>query len=211
MSLLEEVGIYTGAIELAEDKCQELIEGAKTMLQRFGNSDDFEEMNRYDLQAEVVQRLKDNIDVEDITNSIISATFQSAEEIFESCSFFKEMDMSLSTYVNCHDSHIHIVTESNEYFNISSEEDVVNAVNSAVSDRLHAAIQEYLQKETGGKLEYPLEYVQDDVYDERFDYPDIAEFLATNELSNEIKTMVKADAIEVKTNAEKAKETVERS
>lgn len=206
MDINKLLGIYPNAIEAAVKKCEELREGAMTVLERFDYKDDFETLNCFDLESEILEGLKEKLDIEDITNSVITASFEATKGAFESCQFFDELGLSIDTYVNCDDSHLSISSDSGIFTAVNDALDIENLVNNTIAEKLYDAISEYLQDETNGEIEYPLDYVQDDISDERIDYTEIAEFLSNGELSDSIKEMVKEEGVEVENNLDKETE-----
>lgn len=201
MANINFLNIYPEAIEDVMDMCEEALSGARQITGKYQSENDYDNYRlNTDLDEQAKEVMKENFDFDDISNSIIEAYFDTTTGILNENSFFKNLDISFRHYTNCHDSHLYMELPDGSSTRVTEDTDIIAGVQEVVIDKLHSAIEQYLDEQADGEptTEYPRDYVEEDVKGMIFDESDIAEFLATDTLTENIIQTVTENAVPLK-------------
>ncbi|MEZ3438653.1 MAG: hypothetical protein K1W18_07215 [Oscillospiraceae bacterium] len=103
---LTNFGIYPDAIKSVYDTCEDIIQDVKNFSEKIGDKNTLECLN-FCFSEEVLNTLGECINTHDITNSIISACFETVKNALESTDLCEDFGITFETYVNCNDSHLY--------------------------------------------------------------------------------------------------------
>lgn len=106
MSGLTNLGIYPDAIDNIYEICEDIIQDVRDFAEKLGYYDDADRLN-FDFSEEVLYYLKDNIDVYNMTNSIIGGCLEITKTALEETQLCKNFGISFEGYTNGGDSHLY--------------------------------------------------------------------------------------------------------
>lgn len=179
--VIPSLGLYCDTIRYKVKECYDIIEGAKTITSKYDYDNSYSCM-RTDIDTEAKEMMRDYFDFENMTNSIISAYHQSTIYALNACPLFKKLHIRFNNYVNCDDSHISMcMLDTGLSIQISDENDIPDNVYRILHERLHDAILRDLN------IDYPVDYIEEDMLQDEITDEDIELFLNQNVLSECVK------------------------
>lgn len=115
MDVLTFLGIYRNAIENIIETCEDAVGELRDAASRYGYEADTAMISAFNLSDAARDILRETIDVDDFTNSIISAYLTAMMQLIKDTAMAKEFGIDAEIYVNCDDSHLYIKTDSTTY------------------------------------------------------------------------------------------------
>lgn len=199
MNQLTFLNIYEDDIIDARDTAQSLIVEAGEVLSRFSDSDFNAYYCRDILDDDVLRRLSEGFDVENLTNALIGAYFQCAIDAIMDNSFFEEHGFSFDYVANfsCSDIYVHWNKDDAEECQYYSQGTLTEMIRDALFDEVWAGLSPLLDEfmsdsgESFDKawLENDLASLGDGEFFETIE--ELREYVDAGELSEEFKEELK--------------------
>lgn len=213
---LSEFGLYPDAIDEVIEKCENIIDEARSLMHEYGTDKDRNKLDDANISKMVRDSLSEHCDFTDMTNSFISAYYNNTKSLLEECPTFEEMGISFDSYTNCDDSHFFIETPQGTERYVDSG-DLKTAFEGVVvekyADELEPLVENLL--ENSGE-EYPREWIVEDLNDVLqggyvpFDIEDVRTSIEKGELAESIAKHIEENAQPVEKETAKKKEQIER-
>lgn len=211
---LSHLGIYPDAINDMCKICEDAIQDVKEYADLLGYNEDVEKLN-FDFSEDVLFNLEGNIDVHNITNSVIGMCLWTTKFALEGTQFCEDFGFTFEGYTNCDDSHLYFVHNGlTEEYHGAGDMDC-SFFFLALSEKLTDIIRERLLEDgyssdvlTDEVVENIREVIENDLVRKAYDNDDIVTCYRNHEITGTIKEMVDS-VVPAKCNAER-KVPVER-
>lgn len=184
MNILTSLGWYENTTADQVSICNELLSSAQDIIRKYYHSDD-DAIFTEDLDDLAKEELRNNFNVDEMTNSVIRAYEDSLTTLMNNSEFFCSLGIRFDYFVNCDDSYIFAYSPDGTSISITSDDDLLQCVKAVIIDKLHVAINDYLSDKSDCDT-YPKDYVEDDIEYDMIDDTDIYEFLTSNTLTQNV-------------------------
>lgn len=213
---LSEFGLYPDTIGETIEKCENIIEEARSLMYEYGTDEDQNKLNDANIGKMVRDSLSENCDFTDMTNSFISAYYNNTKSLLEECHTFEEMGISFDSYVNCDDSHFFIETPQGTERYVDSG-DLKTAFEGVLVEKYADGLEPLVENllENSGE-EYPREWIVEDLNDALqggyapFDIEDAKTSIENGELTESIAKHIEENAQPIEKESVKKKAQFER-
>lgn len=186
MDILQYLGIYADAIETAVKSCQQILEEAKDLAETYGTEADFAMLQQCDIDQNAKTYMRENLDVDNMTNSIITAYFDETTSMLNSICLFGDLGIGFSYYVNCNDSYINI--DANNTICSYNIDELKDTVQSALLRKFAQPFCDLVKDWT--HADYPIEFVQEDIRDDAYCLTDMITAVETKCIPKHILTHI---------------------
>lgn len=186
MDILQYLGIFADAIDTAVKSCQQILEEAKDLVETYGTETDFAMLQQCDIDQNAKTYMRENLDVDNMTNSIIAAYFDETTSLLNDVCLFRDLGIGFSCYVNCDDSYIYINANNTTYS--YSIDELSNAVQYALLQKFAQPFCDLI--ENWMHTDYPIEFVQEDIKNDAYYLTDMITAVETKCIPEHILTHI---------------------
>jgi len=131
-------GLYPDAVDMAIETAASILVGGHAVIQEYDEPAEADSLD-VDLFEISESAIKENLDTDDMTNSIITTVFDILKTRLEEKLLFSVLGVSFSYYVNCHDSHFYMDINragTHKTVRLTSDGDMVDNINYILAEEI---------------------------------------------------------------------------